>query len=378
MRLSRQGKWVVPVFLVMALLLAGACGGGGSANNPPQITSLDATPPSVGVGGSSTIACVATDPDNDTLTYDWTATKGSFSGSGDTVTWMAPNEEGTYTVRVTVSDGKGGTVEESCSVAVGVTLGSINITSIPEGANVYLDGQDTGKVTPCVISDLIPGSYIVKLTYYHYEWREGTVTVGAEPVTYVDWTLRHTTDKTQTIQHGPSDGNDAYVFENAQDSNYGEEIYLYSGAALLDEHYRLYIEFDLSPIPTAAVVTEASLELFYYETNPEVPTLIGVYQVMNDWEEKHINWANQPNSAATPVVAVNVPADATDDWESWDITDLVQSWVDGSVSNYGVLLMDTDESTVKAWKGFYSSHNPNFNRRPKLVVNYFDMTPTAP
>jgi len=169
MRLSKWGQWVVVVFLGIAILLAGACGGGEAGNTPPQISSLTATPPGVGAGGSSTVVCVATDPDGDTLSYDWTATKGTFTGSGDTVTWMGPNEEGTYTIRVTVSDGKGGTVEESVSVAVGISLGSINVTSIPEGANVYLDGEDTGKVTPCAIGDLAPGSYTLKITYDHLQ-----------------------------------------------------------------------------------------------------------------------------------------------------------------------------------------------------------------
>ena len=189
MRLPRYGQWVIVAFLGIALLLAGACGGGGAGNTPPQISSLTATPENVGVGGSSTVVCVATDPDGDTLTYDWTATKGTFSGSGDTVTWMAPNEEGTYTIRVSVSDGKEGIVEESCSIAVGVSLGSINITSDPVGAKVYLDGEDTGKVTPCVVSDLALGGYSIKLTYYHYKDKVGTATVGAEPVTYIDWIL---------------------------------------------------------------------------------------------------------------------------------------------------------------------------------------------
>lgn len=377
MRLSRYGQWVVVVFLGMALLLAGACGGGGAGNTPPQISSLTATPDNIGVGGSSTVVCVATDPDGDTLTYDWTATKGTFTGSGDTVTWMAPNEEGTYTIRVTVSDGKGGTVEESVSVAVGVSLGSINVTSIPEGANVYLDGEDTGKVTPCVIGDLAQGSYTLKLTYDHYKYQEGTVTVGAEPVTYIDWTLDYAIETTHTMQPGSGEGNDVYVFENAKDTNYsaGIHLYLYAGAALMGEHYRTYLEFDLSPIPTTATIVDATLELFYFDTNPEVPTLIGVYQVKNDWEEEHINWANQPEPPPDPVGTVNLAAEETQDFESWDISALVQGWVDGSVTNYGMMLKDTDEGTVKACKGFYSSRHDNFNRRPKLVITYFDTAP---
>ena len=376
MRRYRLGHWMVLISLAVVLVVVGGCGGS-TGNNAPEITGVSSSPENVGKGGSTTVVCEATDADGDALTYDWTATQGTFQGSGDTVTWLAPNEEGTYTVRVTVSDGKGGTAEGTCSVAVVVGLGSINITSIPEAANVYLDGVDTGKVTPCVLSDLAQGSYTLKLTYYHYEWREGTVSIGAEPVTYVDWTLQHTQDKTQVIQHGPGDGNDAYVYQDAQDTNYGDEIYLYVGAVLVDEFNRSYLEFDTTTFPSTAVVTEATLELFYFDSLPEVNTLVGVYQVMNDWEESHINWANAATFAADAISTVNLAAEATQDWEAWDVTTLVQGWLDGSIENNGVVLKDTDEGTVKAAKGFYSSHHSNFSRRPTLTITYFNPAPSS-
>ena len=378
MRLSKTGQLAIVLLLLVATLCVGSCGGGGGdgvTNNAPQVSSVTCSPPNVSKGGSTTVVCEASDADGDTLSYDWTATTGTFTGSGSTVTWMAPNEDGTYTIRVTVTDGKGGSVEGTCGIVVAASLGSINITSIPEGANVYLDGEDTGKVTPCMLSDLPPGSYTLLLTYYHYEWLEGTVTVGAEPITYVDWTLKNSIEKTQTIQHGPGDGNDAYVFQNAQDSVFGEEIYLYVGAILANEFYRTFIEFETDTFPTTAVITEAYLEVFYFESIPEVNTMVGVYQVKNDWQESHINWANAPTFAADAVDTVNIGAVATQDWETWDVTSLVQSWVDGSVANYGVMLKDVDESTIKASKGFFSSHHTNFGRRPRLVVTYFDPAP---
>jgi hypothetical protein len=87
-------------------------------NNPPQISSLTATPTTVVTGGNSTIRCTASDPNGDTLAYSWTCTGGSISGTGSTVTWRAPSTAGTYTVTVIVSDGKGGTATRSVSITV--------------------------------------------------------------------------------------------------------------------------------------------------------------------------------------------------------------------------------------------------------------------
>jgi hypothetical protein len=89
-----------------------------SLNQPPVISSITAEPQSVPPGGSSTITVVASDPDGDPLSYSWSASGGSISGSGAQVTWTAPGVAGTYTVTATVSDGKGGSDSASVSISV--------------------------------------------------------------------------------------------------------------------------------------------------------------------------------------------------------------------------------------------------------------------
>jgi len=43
--------------------------------------------------------------------------------------------------------------------------GSIDVDTYPTGAKVFLNGSDTGKITPCTITNLIKGSYEVKVTF---------------------------------------------------------------------------------------------------------------------------------------------------------------------------------------------------------------------
>jgi len=61
----------------------------------------------------------ASSPDNNPLTYTWTATGGAVGGSGPEVQWNSSGvAEGNYTVRVRVDDGRGSTA--NCAVGIRV------------------------------------------------------------------------------------------------------------------------------------------------------------------------------------------------------------------------------------------------------------------
>ena len=94
-------------------------------NHDPAISSLNA-PSSVEAGGSASMSCVASDPDGDDLTYNWTCTSGSLSSSsGSGVTWTAPGTSGSSTVTVTVHDTRGGTDSRGKSVTINPVTSTI-------------------------------------------------------------------------------------------------------------------------------------------------------------------------------------------------------------------------------------------------------------
>lgn len=100
----RKSKWLVGLILlaVVALLISGGC----VPNTLPVITSLALTNQSeINPGGTTYIECTASDPDEDELSYTWSADSGTLDGEGATIKWTAPNVVGSYTVTVEVSDG---------------------------------------------------------------------------------------------------------------------------------------------------------------------------------------------------------------------------------------------------------------------------------
>jgi outer membrane protein OmpA-like peptidoglycan-associated protein len=90
------------------------------ANRSPSAScSADKSMVYLDSGDSAAISASASDPDNDPLTYTWTASGGSVDGTGAQVRWLSNGTAaGTYTVTAHVDDGRGGTATCSADVRV--------------------------------------------------------------------------------------------------------------------------------------------------------------------------------------------------------------------------------------------------------------------
>lgn len=87
--------------------------------NPPQI-SCSASPTTLQPGGSATITCTCTSPDNVPVTVGgWTASSGSISGSGNTGTLNTTGASpGTISINATCTDSRGLTASAPSSVTI--------------------------------------------------------------------------------------------------------------------------------------------------------------------------------------------------------------------------------------------------------------------
>lgn len=112
------------------------------ANQSPAISELVANPSGILYGGSTTLTCMATDPDGDVVRYSWSASEGSITGVGNRVTWVAPNKGGNYNITVVVSDGKGGESRSDVMVTVSAAVRSTTLTSVAEETGTVDSGGD--------------------------------------------------------------------------------------------------------------------------------------------------------------------------------------------------------------------------------------------
>lgn len=355
-RVLEEKKHFRLIFIILFFLFLSACDG--ITPTSPVINSFTASPPSITSGGSSTLNWSVTDADTISINQGI----GTVTGTSITV---SPTTTTNYTLTATNS---AGSVTASATVTVGTAYGSIDINSSPQGAKVYLDGADTGSITPIILPNVSAGNHTVKLELYLYESREYTsIPVTAGETTYINWALDEAPIVLRTLQPG-SEGKDADVNENEPTLNSGNFPELYAGYGSTSKRWRTYLQFDLSSIPSDAVITYAYLRLYQFYGSGSL--IMGVYEVTSSWAESSINWNNQPTSPSEAEDYYTINS-SSGTWRVWYVDDLVKGWLDGSIINNGVLVKPTDESSNDKIAYFHSSDSSTSTLCPKLEVWYY-------
>ena len=98
-------------------------------NHNPVILKMIGAPRRVQPGDSTILSCSAMDPDNDSLSFSWSADAGNLREKDSSAVWTAPMTEGFYYIRCLVRDEHDGQALDSLGIVV---LDSLNIkTGIP-------------------------------------------------------------------------------------------------------------------------------------------------------------------------------------------------------------------------------------------------------
>lgn len=145
--------------------------------------------------------------------------------------------------------------------------------------------------------------------------------------------------------------------------------YLRIGYSTTSGANRSVIKFDLSSIPSNAIISDADLSVYYdtaYGSNST--RSVEAHRITSSWVEGSLSWNNNYSSYVEDTSTVGGPVK---EWQSWDIDDLVGEWVDGTYPNYGVLLRSVNESGSSTnLLQFWSKDYLAVNFRPILEVDY--------
>jgi hypothetical protein len=194
---------------------------------------------------------------------------------------------------------------------------------------------------------------------------------------------------TQEFQPG-SEGIDALIFNRSDKLTFndGNSPYLHAYTWTWNSDnlgtgtYRSLLKFDLSAIPTNAVIDSASLLLFadnYQSDNISGHSKLThtnsatLYRLAEDWKEDSVTWANQP-SFLKDVVLLEPSTSSTENYQL-NVTSHIQSMVNHPETNFGWVLREDMETTYSGLF-FSSSDEKNAALRPKLKVSY-NVCPTV-
>jgi hypothetical protein len=166
---------------------------------------------------------------------------------------------------------------------------------------------------------------------------------------------------------------DALVMEGAKDLNFGDTIDILVG---YDHCYdtkvsRSLIQFDVSAIPKGTPIANATLRLYQedacdYKVRAHT---VKVYRTSGDWTETAVTWNNKPGYAEQ--YAASDILSWTEGWYTFDVTALVQGWVNGSFANQGLLLRGPESSSDSSALFIFRSRNySGTTYDPRIVITY--------
>jgi len=130
------------------------------------------------------------------------------------------------------------------------------------------------------------------------------------------------------------------------------------------EYYSL-VRFDLTEIPSDALIIQARLQL-----NPIGTDEISVtaYRITKSWDEMTATWDNMGQCYAEAYDTITIPPEVV--WYSfWDVTSLVQSWVNGTYHNHGIMLRDSGGPGYR-YREIATREHWTDARWPRLLVSW--------
>lgn len=260
-----------------------------------------------------------------------------------------------------------GVIDEFHLLDYDLTAG--NITDLYNGT--------TPSAPPPAVIPIAPAINLTALPFWNINYTQQsniTCSVNNTETTINLWRANITA---LDLQPNATAGKDNYMFNGvAGNINYGTETELIVGRAGDGTLMRGILEFNLSAIPSNAVITNARLILYATDGSAST-TKISIYGLTNSWSELTSSWNARTTGTNWTIagsdynisISVNasIPQSSILSVLEFDVTELAQKMVSGD--NYGFLIK-TNETQLVDFKMFASSDNANAVNHPRLIIDY--------
>jgi hypothetical protein len=168
-----------------------------------------------------------------------------------------------------------------------------------------------------------------------------------------------------TLEPHTDDNNDSTICQNAPDWEYGDEWQLWVGHWL--GHVDFLIQFPELDDYLDVDLASATLKLYNEHFSGGPPVQAVVCRVAQVWSEDDVTWNTSPGFNADIGETFTVTADHV--WYDVDVTDIVQSWIDGDMPHYGFYIRNSvqEEKVAYIMSGDYFL---DYELAPKLKLVY--------
>lgn len=178
-----------------------------------------------------------------------------------------------------------------------------------------------------------------------------------------------------TLQPGSEEGIDACITSINPDYNYGNVPNFYASAWTFGGEFGIQwslLKFDLTQIPSSAIVIDAKLSLYYWQGSlpgHEGENASYLQKVLENWDEMSVTWNTKPSTTTVGEVYLLTSSNQTQDYPDINMTQFVSDWIGDPQNNFGMLFRLAVDSIYRSML-FASSDNSTASLRPKLVVTY--------
>jgi RHS repeat-associated protein len=165
---------------------------------------------------------------------------------------------------------------------------------------------------------------------------------------------------------------DAYIKNTTPTTNYGSDPSLHAmswtdhGSQVI---IRSLVHFDVNSIPQYSTIVSATFTLFGIGHHIIDQSDLKLNVVTDSWQESTVNWTNQPAITVQDEITVALGGGSQTQDLIVDLAQIVQKWVDGEISNYGIQLSLKTETGYIDYN-FGSSEFATEGYHPQLDIIY--------
>ena len=139
--------------------------------------------------------------------------------------------------------------------------------------------------------------------------------------------------------------------------------------------YRKNILVKLNLGSASQPILSCRFRLYFYSRGGTDSTFGAIVRrITSNWNQNTVTWNTQPTYDTSVSYGQKIGSEVTTGWHEWDITTLVNRWINGTFPNYGFALVHTGNISSNDWWYGYSTRYPVPSLRPQVITTHYRHT----